>query len=188
MYCNYASNDTTNAQTNTACIAGLSTDFPLVNPFTEKDTSVYHAAKEYIVKHHPKVTVIGFDETDHFAHLGRLSAYIMAVHQCDQFMQDLWNTLQADSFYRDQTILVITCDHGRGNAVGGAWKHHGKLFPSSRNTWFAAIGPNVNPKGEAKDIAINYHEQIAATLMKMLGKDYENPNHRTGKPLKEVVK
>lgn len=187
MYCNYASNDTTNPSTNTACIVGLSTKYPLVNPYAEKDTSVYHSAKEYIVKNHPKVTFIGFDETDHFGHAGMYGAYVMAAHQCDMFMEDLWNTLQADSFYKDQTILVITCDHGRGNAAFGAWRNHGIIAPSSRNTWFAAIGPNVNPKGESKDFTIHHHNQIAATIMQLLGKNFENPKHKVGKPLKEVV-
>ncbi|HEY0262736.1 MAG TPA: sulfatase-like hydrolase/transferase [Chitinophagales bacterium] len=188
MFCNYVSNDTINAATNTFGVSKFSTNYPHVSPFSEKDTTVYHSAKEYIVKKHPKATVISFDETDHFAHYGKLSSYIMAVYQCDQFMQDLWNTLQADSFYKDQTILVMTCDHGRGNAVGGGWKHHGKFLPASRNTWFAAIGPNVNAKGESKEVTIHYHNQIAATILQLLGKDYENPDHKVGKPIKEVIK
>lgn len=188
MFCNYASNDTTNPLTNTACIAQLSTNYPQASPYAEKDTAVYHSAKEYIVKNHPKVTFIGFDETDHFAHAGKYGAYIMAINQCDNFMNDLWNTLQSDPFYEDQTILIITCDHGRGNAVADGWRNHNIVFPASRHTWFAAIGPNVNTKGESKEITVNYHNQIAATIMKLLGKEYENPKHKVGKPIKEVLR
>ncbi len=160
---------------------------PVVSDFAEKDTSVYHFAKEYMIRNHPKTLFIGFDETDHFGHTGNYAAYTMAAHQSDAWMQDLWNTIQSDPFYKDQTILVITCDHGRGPAIFNLWRHHGKGVPSSKYTWLAMMGPGVNVIGEDKSKKHYYVDQIAATIMKLLGKDFNSTNPKIGKPIKDVL-
>lgn len=160
---------------------------PVVSNFAEKDTSVYHFAKEYMMRNHPKAMFIGFDETDHFGHTGNYAAYTMAVHQSDVWMQDLWNTIQSDPFYKDQTILVITCDHGRGPALFNLWRHHGVGVPASKHTWLAAMGPGVNAIGEQKSKKHYFQNQIAATIMKLLGKEFGSTNPKIGKPIEDVL-
>lgn len=163
------------------------TKVPLVSAYAEKDTIVYQHAKEYLVRNHPKAFFIGFDETDHFGHSGNYPAYVMAAYQSDVWLNDLWNTLQADPFYKDQTILIVTCDHGRGPATLNMWRHHGQGIVSSRCTWLAAIGPGVKAIGEAKQHKCYHHDQIAATISQLLGKDFNSANPRVRKPIREVI-
>ena len=163
------------------------TKAPMVSTYAEKDTIVYQRAKEYLVRNHPKAFFIGFDETDHFGHSGNYPAYIMAAYQSDVWLNDLWNTLQADPFYKDQTILIVTCDHGRGPATLNMWRHHGQGIVASRCTWLAAIGPGVKAIGEAKQHKCYHHDQIAATISQLLGKDFNSTNPRVRKPIREVI-
>ena len=62
-------------------------------------------------------------ETDEFGHGGDYGNYLDAAHYDDAMFQDIWNTLQADPFYKDQTALLIMPDHGRG--IGPLWTSHG---------------------------------------------------------------
>ncbi len=163
------------------------TKVPLVSTYAEKDTVVYQHAKEYLVRNHPKALFIGFDETDHFGHTGNYPAYVMAAYQSDVWINDLWNTLQADPFYKDQTILIVTCDHGRGPASIELWRSHGQGLLASGQTWLALLGPGVKAIGEAKQHKCYHHDQIAATISQLLGKDFNSTNPRIGKPIEDVI-
>lgn len=37
-------------------------------------------------------------------------------------IEELWNYVQSDPFYKDQTTIIVTTDHGRGN--GNEWTDH----------------------------------------------------------------
>jgi hypothetical protein len=165
----------------------LQTQTTKVSAYAEKDTIVYQHAKEYLVRNHPKAFFIGLDETDHFGHSGNYPAYVMAAYQSDVWLNDLWNTLQADPFYKDQTILIVTCDHGRGPGALDLWRTHGQGLPASGQTWLAIMGPGVKALGEDKDRKHYHHDQIAATLAKLLGKDFTSTNKKIGKPIEAVI-
>ena len=49
------------------------------------------------------------------AHQGNYKNYLDAAHQTDKWLQDIWNSLQSDTNYKNKTALFITVDHGRGN-------------------------------------------------------------------------
>ncbi|MFN8310697.1 MAG: hypothetical protein U0T73_12110 [Chitinophagales bacterium] len=186
MYCEYVSADSLHRK-QYSCYAGFTTSIPEPSPYALKDTLVFHHAKEYIHRNHPRVSFIGFDETDHFGHENNYPAYIGAINQLDRYMNDLWTMVQSDSFYKDQTMIAITCDHGRGGAFANMWRHHGFPVPNSRFTWLAIMGPGVPAIGEWKEVHVAYHNQIAATLVKLLGKDYKIDKHHVGRPIKEVI-
>lgn len=187
VFHNYSSNPDVTSVPPLSNYEKFQTKVPLVSTYAEKDTVVYQHAKEYLVRNHPKALFIGFDETDHFGHTGNYPAYVMAAYQSDVWLNDLWNTLQADPFYKDQTILIVTCDHGRGPAAFDMWRHHGQGIVASRSTWLAAIGPGVKAIGEAKQHKCYHHDQIAATISQLLGKDFNSTNPRIGKPVEEVI-
>jgi len=117
-------------------------------------------AMQALENQQPRVLYIAYGETDDFAHDGSYDRYIDAAHRTDRMLSNLWAWLQADPFYRDNTTLLITTDHGRGGAPDG-WMNHAspaateKLgiedapdgVPGSDQTWFAAIGPHVKAEG-----------------------------------------
>ena len=99
---------------------------------------------EYLKRVRPRVTFIGFDETDHYAHQGRYDEYLRAAHNADQMIAQLWRWLQSQPDYKDQTTLLITTDHGRGRGRNN-WRKHRLLARGSRHIWFAVVGPDYRP-------------------------------------------
>lgn len=131
------------------------------------DIFTYAAAKVYMKAYHPRVVYIAFDETDDYAHAGMYDQYIKSAHAADAMIGDLWKYLQQDTFYAGKTVLLITCDHGRG--TGDAWRHHGTFTKGSSAIWMAVMGPGIPAVGERKEHAQYEQAQIAATLAEILG-------------------
>jgi hypothetical protein len=151
------------------------------------DVLTYIAAREYLKEYKPKVLYIAFDETDDFAHEGLYDQYIGSAHAEDAMIADLWKTLQGIPAYRDKTTLIITCDHGRGDAVKEEWKHHGQKILDAGQIWIAAIGPDTSPLGEIKTQEELYQRQIATTLAALLGLDFK-PAHPVMAPISSMLK
>ncbi|MBU3745297.1 MAG: phosphoglyceromutase, partial [Sediminibacterium sp.] len=114
---------------------------------TRSDLITYLAAKSYLQKNHPKVLFLGFGETDEFAHLGKYDQYLCKARQFDQLLMDLWYYLQSDPFYKNNTTLFITTDHGRG-CNNKNWKSHGFWVKGSGEIWTAMIGTGIAALGE----------------------------------------
>ncbi|MCZ6640389.1 MAG: alkaline phosphatase family protein [Gammaproteobacteria bacterium] len=139
-------------------------------------------ALEALENQQPRVIYIAYGETDDFAHDRHYDRYIDAAHRTDRMLRDLWNWLQADPFYKNRTVLIITTDHGRGQSPEG-WPHHASPgatakanrqdrpdgVPGSDQIWLAAIGPTIQSKG-----LVEGHwkqSQVAATALASLGLD-----------------
>lgn len=146
------------------------------NPLGEirLDAFTFQYAMEYLKKQHPRVLFLSFDETDDFAHQGEYGAYLHGAHNADYFIQQLWQYLQTDKQYRNKTTLLITTDHGRGEAATGAWKDHGKKVTGADEIWLAALGPDTPPTGEVKTAGQFYQNQVATTMAALLGLSYSN--------------
>ena len=63
---------------------------------------------ESFAKSQPRVLFVGYGETDNWAHAGRYDLVLHSAHDFDQFVEELWNTLQALPAYSDQTTFIIT--------------------------------------------------------------------------------
>jgi hypothetical protein len=131
------------------------------------DVFTHYAAMEYLKVKKPRVLYISYGETDEWAHAGNYYAYLNAVHQVDEWLSDIWNQIQNDPFYKDQTALIITTDHGRGN--GNEWTSHGQKIKGASEIWFAVMGPGIAAKGEVKQPMQNHQEQLAQTIASLLG-------------------
>ncbi|MBL7858588.1 MAG: alkaline phosphatase family protein [Cyclobacteriaceae bacterium] len=140
------------------------------------DAFTFYYGLEYMKKNKPRVMYFAFDETDDFAHHGEYGAYLNAAHYTDRFIAELWDYLQADTFYKNKTTLLITTDHGRGTNAED-WKHHGKRIAEADQIWFAVLGPDTDPKGEVKQEGQFYQRQVAQTLASFLG--YKFPSDQT---------
>jgi hypothetical protein len=154
------------------------------------DVLTYQMAKQYMIAKHPKALYIAFDETDDYAHGGFYQFYLKQAHNEDKMLADLWETIQNDPEYKDQTTLFITCDHGRGDKNPEAWRSHGTDVENSEQTWFAIIGPDTPAKGimPASDVTL-YHKQFAQTFAKLLGFDFKaNTEHEVGEAINSVFR
>lgn len=81
---------------------------------TRADLITFNLASEYAVKKHPRIMYIGFGQTDEFAHHGEYDKYLNQANLFDKFLAELWSMTQSDNFYKNNTTIFITTDHGRG--------------------------------------------------------------------------
>ncbi len=160
------------------------------SPFASVRLDVFtqEFALEHMRLHKPKLLYIALGEADDFAHLGQYDQYLAAIHRSDQFIADLWQELQNDPYYRDQTTLLISTDHGRGEAA--QWRSHGKSaavpgykgpvpqIAGSEHIWLAAIGPGIPATGLIHTSETWQQGQMAATMAAALGFDYQAVQHK----------
>jgi len=149
------------------------------------DIYTFHYAMEYIKANYPRLMFIGFDETDDYGHEGKYDRYLLTAHQSDKVIGELWNWLQSQDQYKDQTTLILTCDHGRGASVNEMWHSHGKKIKGSDQTWLAIIGPDTRAIGEINDPGQIYNNQVALTIANLLKIDYKNP--KAGKAILSAI-
>jgi Metalloenzyme superfamily len=136
--------------------------------------------------HQPRLLFVCYGETDNWGHSGRYDLVLQSAHVFDQFVEQLWNTLQGLPAYRDQTTFIITTDHGRGSGPV-EWKEHGVEEKGSENIWIAVIGPDTTALGERSHTTEIHQAQIAATVAALLGKDYRQAVPAAAGPIAEVL-
>lgn len=149
------------------------------------DGNTFGMAKAYIMASHPRAVYIDFGDNDEFAHEGRYDFYLDAAHKIDAMLGDIWNYLQQDPFYKDQTTLLVFPDHGRG--YQDEWTSHGSRIGHANETYLMAMGPDTPPTGEVKTTGQIYQDQFAQTVANLLGFRFA-ANHPVGEPVKTVMK
>ncbi|MEO1449504.1 MAG: phosphoglyceromutase, partial [Bacteroidota bacterium] len=170
-----------------AILNTLQQQIPKPWPGVKLDAFTQHYAMEYIRERHPRVVYIGYGENNDATPDSSYDHYLHSVHQIDKFIANIWDFIQTDPFYRNQTTLLITTDHGRGAVPVNHWKSHGPDIEGSDEIWFAAIGPKVTPKGVVKGGPQFYQYQIAATLARSLGLRFEGVTARPGPAMEGVI-
>jgi hypothetical protein len=190
VYSGYADLKNTDANARLKYLNELQHNVPkYLGDSTRLDFITYEYTKEYMKQYKPRVLYMAFDETDDMAHAGNYKFYLDRAKQEDGYIKALWDMIQSDPFYKNNTTLLITCDHGRGEAPMDKWRDHGADVQGSEQTWFAVIGPDTAPTGEVKTQTITYHKQLAQTMAQLLGFDFKaNAGHEVGDAIKTVLK
>lgn len=129
----------------------------------------------------PRVLYVSLGETDDWAHAGRYDRYLLAAHQNDRFIRELWEETEKHEEYRGKTAFLIATDHGRGDGRE-AWKSHGDTLPGSERIWIAAFGAGVSARGIDRGGRFQ-QGQIAATVASLLGYDFQESNAKIAPPL-----
>jgi hypothetical protein len=150
------------------------------------DSLTFHTALEYLKQQKPRVLFLSLGETDEWAHAGKYADYLRAARRVDQYIAELWETVQSMDEYRGKTTLIFSPDHGRGEAPV-EWKSHGQKVPDSKYMWMAFLGPDTRALGERSKVDPVTQSQIAATLASLLGEDYAAEVQRAGKPIADVL-
>ncbi|MFX0555244.1 phosphoglyceromutase [Maribacter sp. CXY002] len=132
------------------------------------DAFTHHYALEELKKNHPSLLYVSYGETDDFAHDGAYDSYLKSANITDRLINELWDFTQNDTFYKDQTLFIITTDHGRGTEPLKTWKGHGKDVNGAGSVWCIAFGKGVAPKGELQQEEQLYSSQIAPTILEAL--------------------
>jgi hypothetical protein len=151
------------------------------------DAYPFFTALEYMKVEKPRVLYLSLGETDDWAHDGKYELYVKAAHRVDEYLRTIWETVQATPGYKDQTTLVISVDHGRGEGPQN-WKSHGEKIPDSKYIWMGFMGPDTSALGERKNIPAVTQNQIAATIAGLLGEDYKAAVPTVGQPITDAQK
>lgn len=153
--------------------------------YLREDVLTYQYALEAMKSRKPAFVYIALGEPDDFAHAGRYDRYLKTSRRIDDFIAELWDFVQTDTFYKDKTTFIITCDHGRGDDKENpdAWKHHSVQHPHAGDTWLIAFGKNIPAKGEIKIESQYYSNQIAATIASLLNIPFHPTHEGTGKKI-----
>lgn len=182
----------------------LHDEIPSPWPTVRLDAFTHHYALSYMQNHHPKVTYIAYGETDDFAHDGEYDQYVLAANKVDKFIREIWTFIQSDRFYRNNTAILISVDHGRGESPLETWQHHASKaslqgymealdqyedgIVGSDAVWIAALGKGVTGKQMINTGAgCVGSNQIAATILTLLGLDYQSFNPAAGEPLYQML-
>jgi len=151
------------------------------------DAFPFYTAMEYLKAKQPRVLYLSLGETDDWAHDGKYELYLKAAHRVDDYLRILWETVQSMPAYKDHTAIVLSVDHGRGEAPVD-WKGHGQKLPDSKYIWMAFMGPDTPPLGERKNVPAVTQSQIAATLAALVGEDYNSAVPKAGKPISDLIR
>lgn len=146
------------------------------------DSPTFETAMEYVREKHPRVLFLSLGETDDWAHSGNYGEYLLSAHRVDQYLERLWKALQAMPEYRGNTSLVFTTDHGRGTA-GEDWTSHGQKLPESKYIFVGALGAGIPGAGLRANVPAITQSEIAATLARLLGQDWNRAEPQAAQPL-----
>ncbi len=145
------------------------------------DIVSFQSAREHLLKHRPRVLYLGLGETDEWAHARRYDLYLEAANRSDRYLRELWETLQSLPQYKDQTALVVTTDHGRGDTPRD-WTNHNAETPGAEYIWIGVMGPGVPSQGVRENVEAT-QSQIAATLAALVGVDFSQGSSQSAPPL-----
>jgi|CXWL01.1.fsa_nt_gi hypothetical protein len=116
---------------------------PVFNPADESadhDPQVIQAARD-VFADLPRVTWIALGDTDNRAHEGEYERYLAAATAADDFLRELWQAIESNPRTAGRTTLIVTADHGRGDAENDRWRGHGS------GRWRSVVVPGLRHEG-----------------------------------------
>ncbi len=132
------------------------------------DATTVKRVKEVISRDHPRFLLINFKEPDASGHGKNWESYLQGIRDTDQYVGQIWDSIQADVEMKDRTALFVTNDHGRhldGHKDG--FVSHGDDCAGCRKIELLAVGPDFR-HGATVDA---HHNQldVAVTTAALLG-------------------
>jgi hypothetical protein len=149
---------------------------------TSGDELTFFITREVMREFAPRLLLVNFWDMD-VAHWGSYSLYLQAITKTDRLCGMLWDEVQTNPKYKDNTTVLILPELGRDGDVNTAngFLNHRSGDPSCRNTWLLALGAGVQKGATDKPIR---HVDVAATAASILGIKTES---MTGTPAKEIL-
>lgn len=147
--------------------------------FKEYPTGLCEMAEQYIKEKKPQLVAIVFDEPDHVGHVEGhdTPAFYAKVHELDGYIARIIQAVKDAGIY-DDTIFIITADHG------GINKGHGALTLPEMETPFVIAGKGIKAGGEFQESMMQY--DVASTIAYIFG--LTQPQVWVGKPMLQVFK
>ncbi len=143
-------------------------------------------ALRYLERERPRVLYVGLGDTDEWAHAGRYIDTLEALALADTFLRDLWTWLQSQPEYRDNTVLLVATDHGRGR-LPADWSDHGPQVEGAQDVWLAMAGMGQQQRGELQNVPALKQAQIASTIAAVLGLDFRKIEPHAAEPVQHTL-
>jgi hypothetical protein len=115
----------------------------------------------------PRLMMVNYQDPD-YVHWGNPSHYTRAIQIMDDGLQRLVETVEADPFYRDNTVFVITPDCGRdANPLMSVPFQHHFNSRAAHETWAVLFGPGIE-RGKLIDRTVD-QTAIAPSIAALMG-------------------
>lgn len=149
---------------------------------TSGDELTFFITREVMREFAPSLLLVNFWDMD-VAHWGSYSLYLQAVTRTDRLTGMLWDEVNNNLKYKNNTTVLILPELGRdGDAnTANGFLNHRSGDPSCRNTWLLALGAGVSKGTAEKPIR---HIDVAATAAAIL--DFK-PEGMVGVPAREIL-
>ncbi|MEY3417362.1 MAG: hypothetical protein RL060_1474 [Bacteroidota bacterium] len=140
---------------------GLGTDYC-------HDSTTFRRTMEVLKTKQPNLLLVNFKEPDASGHANHWKGYLKGIEDTDSLVWEIWKLVQTDPYYKDNTTIFVTNDHGRHtNGHKDGFVNHGDDCEGCRHINLFAFGP---------DFKSNYIEHktyvqidITATIAELLG-------------------
>jgi Metalloenzyme superfamily len=148
------------------------------------DSITFHALIKVFEDDQPDLVLINLKEPDVSGHRNDWQGYLNGLRKSDEYAWLIWQYLQLNPYYSDQTNFFVTNDHGRH--LDG-WKDgfvsHGDDCEGCHHISLLALGPDIKPGFVASN---SYGLQdLHATICLLLGiKELNGANE----PIFELLK
>lgn len=146
------------------------------------DKFTWDVVMEKLKTQQPSMLLINLLEVDTRGHSNDWPNYLGAIQRTDDYAHHLWNFIQNDPHYKNNTTLIITNDHGRhldGHKDG--FKEHGDGCEGCRQIYMIGLGPDFK-KGV---VVTEEYEQIdiSATIAHIMKFEMPTSEGRVIAPL-----
>jgi hypothetical protein len=149
---------------------------------TSGDELTFFITREVMREFAPRVMLVNFWDMD-IAHWGSYSLYLQAIDKTDRLTGMLWDEVQSNPKFKDNTTLLVLPELGRDgdmNAANG-FLNHRSGDASCRNIWMLAMGAGVTVGETERPI---HHVDVAATAAEVLG---VKTGELAGRALREIL-
>jgi len=146
------------------------------------DEDVRDEALSIMQSHHPRFTLVYLADVDHAGHSGNWDDYITAIETADAIVGDIWEFIQNDPVYADNTVMMVTNDHGRHDDQHGGFSGHGDGCDGCRHIMMLAIGPGIR-EGIVENSEYRTTPDFAVTACEILD---VNPSMSDGDVMQEI--
>ncbi len=140
--------------------AGLSTGY-------RHDSITQMKVMSTLQNNHPNLLLVNYREPDFSGHTGNWKGYLKGILKTDEYVHAIWQFIQNDPFYKDNTTLFVTNDHGRHlDGISNGFVSHGDNCEGCRHINLYSFGPDFK-----KDLVSPINRNLVdvhATILELL--------------------
>lgn len=141
------------------------------------DQTTYEHTIQALETVHPELVLVNFQHPDSWGHANNWEKYLSSTKVSDELIYQIFEYVRTNEFYKDQTTIFVTNDHGRhldGHKDG--FVSHGDNCEGCRRINFFAYGPDFK-----KNLIIDDYGQlidIPVTIAELMGFSIEGAKGR----------